>query len=178
MKEFIDDNNHIKMMGLVICGIRYLECEYLVYSIKRDNIDANIFVSKLVHISSGYAIDSNFSNGEKEVLSKVVQRLISKENINAINNDGFQILSNIEIEDSNSYDIDKCYVASVPVALVKDCIKYYNLVNESLLSSPEVKVRDDTQKFNEGFVGNVFLILFGVFVLVLSVCVIISMIFK
>ena len=178
MKEFIDENNQIKMMGLVICGIRYLDNEYLFYSIKRDNDEANLFVSKLVHTSSGYVIHHDFSNGEKDVLSKVVQRLISKENINAINNDGFQILSNIEIEDSNSYNVDKCYVASVSVSLVKDCLKYYNLVNDSLLHSPEVNVKDDSKNFNEGFVGNVFLIFFGVFVLVLSVCVIISMIFK
>ena len=178
MKEFIDENNQVKMMALLICGIGYGEDKYLVYSIRREQDEANIFVSKLITTSGGYVINNDFSNGEKGVIDKVIQRLISKEDIHLLERDGYSIFSNITIEDTTYFNVDKCYVATVSVKLIKDCLKYYNLVTDNMLNAPNVEVIDDNKKFNEGFVGNVFVILFGVFILVFSVCVIISIVFK
>ena len=51
MKEFLESNDGIKMMAMVICEIEYKDEKYLVYSILRNNSEANIFVSKLTFTS-------------------------------------------------------------------------------------------------------------------------------
>ena len=178
MKEFIDETNQVKMMALLICGIQYGDDRYLVYSIRRNQNDANIFVSKLITTSTGYVVSHDFSNGEKEIIDKVIQRIISREDIHLLEKDGYSIFSDISLDATTYFNVDTCYVATVSVKLVKDCLIFYHLVSQDILDSPNVLVVDDTKKFNEGFVGNVFVILFGVFILVFSVCIIISILFK
>ena len=79
MKEVIDVKDNIKMVAMLLCGVRYDGHEYLLYSIKRNNKEANIFVSKLVRTSDGYRIQHDFDNGEKEILDRLVQRIINRE---------------------------------------------------------------------------------------------------
>ncbi len=178
MKELIDAKNDMKMMVMVMGGIQYGDDSYVVYSIRRDEKDANIFVSRLIQTSGGYKIDNDFKNGEKEVLDKVIQRIISKEAIISLENDGFKFIKNIELVGVNYFDIDLCYVATVPRKLVKDCLIFYDLVNESVFQSPVVDVKEDKRLFNEGFVGNLFLVIFGIFILVFCIGMVAMVFFK
>ena len=134
MKEFIDDDTQIKMMALVMCGIRYIHDEYLVYAIRRSNEEVNIFVSKLFKTSSGYIVKNDFLNGEKEVIVSLIQRILNRESIDTLNKDGYTLFSNIELASNLSFDVNNCYVSTVSKKLLLDCLKYYNLVNEDILN--------------------------------------------
>ena len=79
-----------------MCSITYQDNSYLVYSIRRDKDNANVFVSKLVKGSLGYLIIDDFSNGEKEVIDGVVKRIINKESKETIEGDGFIIVNDIK----------------------------------------------------------------------------------
>ena len=168
MVEILDKSTNQKMMAMVICGISYGEEEYLIYSIRRDDVEANLFLSKLVKSSLGYIISSDFDNGEKEVMDLVVKRFINRENKEKLESDGFSIIKEIVLSDELSFDVDKCYVSTVLRSLVKDCLIHYELVNEKMFKQPVVEVIDDTRKFNEGFVSNVLLIILGFVVVVFS----------
>ena len=80
--------------------------------------------------------------------------------------------------DSNlTFDMDKCYVATVDRKLIKDCLIYYGLVNEKMFNQPVVEVVEDKRKFNVGFASSFILIGFGIFVLIFAGIVIYSVLF-
>ena len=81
MIEVIDRDTNQKMIAMILCSICYRGDCYLIYCIRREKDDANLFVSKLVQNSQGYVMDSNFLNGEKEVLDNIVQRLLNRDSI-------------------------------------------------------------------------------------------------
>lgn len=172
MIEIIDRKTAQKMMAMILCGVSYQDDCYLIYCIKRDKENANVFVSRLIKGSLGYVIDDGFSNGEKEVLDNVIKRLLNRESFEVLENDGFGIMKNIEMDSNLTFDIDKCYVSTVTRGLIKDCLIYYELVNEKIFNQPVVEVVDDKRKFNEGFASSVVLIIFGVVILIFS-CVVI-----
>ena len=179
MKEVIDVKDNIKMVAMLLCGVRYDGHEYLLYSIKRNNKEANIFVSKLTRTSDGYRIQHDFDNGEKEVLDRLVQRIINRENINSLANDGYSLIQNVELVGVSCFDVHLCYVATVPIKLVKDCMNEYGLVHsEHMLDSAVASVVQDRRVFSHGFVGNIFLIAFGLLILVFSVSTIIGVIMR
>ena len=178
MVEVIDRDSSYKMMMLVMCGICYQDVCYLVYSIRRDADSANLFISKLVKGSLGYLISEDFSNGEKEVLDSVVNRLLNKEDISALEKDGFFLFNDIKLDDNLFFDINKCYVCTVLRSGVKDCLIYYNLINDSILNQPVVEVYDDKRKFNDGFISSIALSIFGVLVLVFAIVVIYGILFS
>ena len=173
MKEVIDVKDNIKMVALILGGIRYDGHEYLLYSIKRDREEANLFVSKLVKVSDGYKIQHNFDNGEKEVLEKVVQRIISKEAYASLEKDGYSFIRDVNLVGVCCFDVHLCYVATVSVKLVKECMMEYGLVSEDIFKSPVVELKED-RVLNKGFVGNVFFIIVGVLVIIFSVVMVIS----
>lgn len=177
MVEIIDKATMNKMMAMILCGICYQDDCYLIYCIRRDKEEANIFVSKLIKGSLGYVIDTNFSNGEKEVLDGIVKRLLNKESVESLENAGFTIMKNIEMDSNLTFDIDKCYVSTVSRDLVKLCLIYYGLVSEKMFDQPVVEVIEDKRKFNEGFASSIVLIVFGVFILLFSCFVIYSIVF-
>ena len=178
MKELINEDNNMKMMALVMCGLSYGDSKYLLYSVKRSNDEANLFVSKLVKNSSGYTISHDFSNGEKEVLDGVVQRIISKEDVSLLEKDGYHILKGIELGDINYFDVDSCYVATVSVKLVKDCLIFYDLVSDEFLNRPVIDVVDDKKIFNQGFALNVVVIVIGIFIVLFCVSIVMGFLFK
>ena len=47
MVEVIDQDSAVKMMALVLCGVLYDNNTYVVFAIRRDKIDANLFVARL-----------------------------------------------------------------------------------------------------------------------------------
>ena len=172
MVEVMDKKTAHKMMMMILCGICYQGDCYLVYCIRRDKENANVFVSKLIKGSLGYLINDEFANGEKEVLDSVVRRLLNKESIEVLENDGFTILKDMEMDSNLIFDIDKCYVCTTARSLIKDCLIFYDLVNESIFNQPVIEVVDDKRKFNEGFASSVVLIVFGVLILLFAVFVV------
>lgn len=177
MVEVMDKATSQKMMAMILCGICYQEDCYLVYCIRRDKRDANLFVSKMIKGSLGYVINNDFSNGEKEVLDNIVKRLLNKENKNLLEGDGFTILKVMDMDSNLTFDIDKCYVSTVNRSLIKDCLIYYDLVNEKIFEQPVVEVVEDKRKFNEGFASSVVLIIFGIVILIFSCVVIYGVVF-
>ena len=174
MIEVIDKDSDVKMMALLLCGILYGECMYVIFAIRRDKIDANLFVSKLVKNSNGYVIDTDFQNGEKEVMDSVVKRLLNHDAKEKFEEDGFSILDDISLEGTQYYDINSCYVSSVPLIRIKEMMKYYSFIRENLFEQPILDVKEDKRIFNEGFFSNILLILFGILVIVFCVFVLIK----
>lgn len=166
MKEIIDMDSNSKIVCLVICGIKYGDDYYVMYSIKRDKIEDNIFVSKLVLSSMGYVMDNNFFGGEKEVIDEVIRDILNKDNVRVLNNNKIEIIKNIELEGINKFSIDKCYVTTVSRRVVKDVMVNYGLIS---LDEKKVVVKEkELSTFNEGSISSLFLILFGIFVLIVS----------
>ena len=176
MKELIDINSHVKFMAMICGGFRYQDFEYLFYGIRRENDEVNLFVSKLSHTSDGYVIRSDFENGEKEILDKYIQRMISREPVVYFENDGVSFIKNIELVGVNYFDVSLCYVSTVPRVVLKELLIFYDLVNEDMLGGPVVEVYDDKRKFNEGFAYNILLIIFGIFALCFCVWMVLSFI--
>lgn len=177
MVEVMDRETAYKMVMMVVCGVCYQGDCYLVYSIRRDKTHANVFVSKLIKGSLGYIIVDNFANGEKEVLDGVIKRVLNKESIDILENDGFSIMKDIDMDSNLTFDMEKCYVATVDKKLIKDCLIYYGLVNEMMFNQPVIEVVEDKHKFNEGFVSSFILIGFGIFVLIFAFVVIYGVVF-
>lgn len=177
MVEVMDRKTKHKMMMMVMCGITYQSDSYLVYSIRRDKTSANVFVSKLIKGSLGYLIVDDFSNGEKEVLDSVVKRILNKEIKEELERDGFSIIKDIVMDSNIGFDIDNCYVSTVSRDLIKECLIYYNLVNESMFNRPVVEVVED-KKLNEGFASSMVLIVFGVIIIIFSCIVIYGVMFS
>ena len=51
---------------------------------------------------------------------------------------------------------------------------FYKLVTEKTLERPVVQIVDDKRIFNEGFVGNIFLIILGLLVVVVGIVVVVG----
>ena len=177
MIEIIDKETNQKMMATIICGICYQGDCYIIYTVRREQEEANVFVSKLIRNSQGYAMDFEFANGEKEVLDNIVQKFLNRESKEVLESDGFSILENVELNDKKYFDIKKCYVSTVSRDLIKNFLIYYGLINRKMFEQPVVEVLDDKRKFNEGFVSNIALILFGVFIIGFSIYVIWGVLF-
>lgn len=171
MIEIIDTSSKCKMMAMVMANIKYDNSNYIVYCIDRGRGDANIFVSKLVITSDGYTFNNKFKNGEKEFLDGVVKRVINKEKLDK---DGFVISNDIELSDINYFDIDKCYVSTISKKHIKDIMVFYKLITKKTLERPIVEIVDDEKFFNDGFLGNIFLILFGVGVIIFCISVVVG----
>lgn len=156
----------VKMMAMVIANVRYMKDNYIIYCIEREGEDANIFVSKLKLTSDGYIFDNNFLNGEKRVLENLIKKIINKDDIVS---DGYIISNDIVLGDVNYFDVEKCYVSTVSKKQIKDIMIFYKLVTEKTLEKPVVEIVEDTKIFNEGFVSNIFVILFGIGVIIFSI---------
>jgi len=171
MIEIIDSNSQKKMLAMVIADIEYMDDRYIIYAIDRGNGEANIFVSKLVVMSEGYTFSSDFANGEKVLLDKIIKKVINKEDIEK---DGFVISNKVSLSEVNYFDIDKCYVATVTKKIIKDIMIFYKLVTDKTLEGPVVEIVEDKRVFNEGFVVNIFLVVLGFIVIILSIVVVVG----
>ena len=177
MVELMDGNTNHKMMAMVVVGLQYQDSSYLIYSIRRDKETANIFVSKMLKGSMGYVIENDFDNGEKEVLDGIIKRILNKDSKEELENDGFILIKDIDLDSNLVFDINKCYVSTVNRSLIKDCLIFYGLVSEKIFEQPIVEVKDDKRLFNEGGASSIVLIIFGVVVLIFSCIVIYGVIF-
>lgn len=173
MLEVIDYSSKLKLMSMVVGSIEYKKDKYVIYCIDRGSGEANIFVSKLVVSSDGFVFNNDFDNGEKEMLDGLIKRVINKEDIGE---DGFIISSVNKFNDSCYFDIEKCYVATINKRVIKEVMVHYKLVNKNTFDRPIVEIKEDKRVFNEGFVGNIFLIIFGLVVIVFCVVVLVGVI--
>lgn len=176
MKEIIDKKNQIKMMALPLCGVRYESQEYLIYSIKRNHDEVNIFVSKLVHTSSGYKIDYHFENGEKNLLENIVHKIFNHEPILKLAEDGLVLIKDIELVGTNYFDVDECYITTVSNDVMKSCITYYDFISHNQLDVPIMEVKDD-KKIHFNQIYTILVIIFGIFILVFCIYFIFQIIF-
>ena len=129
MIEIIDVDGNIKFMSLTICCMKYGEDYYVIYSIKRDSDYDNIFVSKLVRNSEGYAMDNSFSGGEKEALDEVIALILNKENVNVLSDKGISIIKDIKLGKVNKFSVTECYVTTYKRSLIKECMINYGLLD-------------------------------------------------
>lgn len=171
MIEIIDISSKNKMMAMVMANVRYMNDNYVIYCVDRGNGEANIFVSKLLVMSEGYTFNNEFANGEKKLLETLVKRIINKEDVSS---DGFVLSNDMSLSEINYFDIEECYVATVGKKLIKDIMIFYKLVTEKTLERPVVEIVEDKRIFNEGFVGNIFLIVLGIVVIIFSISVIVG----
>lgn len=178
MVEIIDQETNKKVMAMILCNICYKDDCYIIFAVQRDKEDANVFVSKLIKNSRSYVMNNKFKNGEKQVMEKVVQRILNRESREVLESDGFFIIDDISLDEINYFDIKECYVSTVSKKLIKDCLISYNLVNEKIFEQPIVEVIEDKRKFNEGFASNIILIIFGVFIVIFSIIGIIEVLFR
>ena len=172
MIELIDSDNNVKLMALIICGIKYGDDNYLLYSIKRDDVDDNIFVSKVVKNSQGYVISNDFLGGEKEVLDLVVKRILSKDSISSLLDDGIEIIKDIDLVSVNKFSVSLCYVTTFSRDLIKDVMTNYGLLDINYVR-PVVREKD-VSGFSQGSVSSVFLVGFGVFIIVFCIGILIE----
>jgi len=171
MIEIIDYSSKNKMLAMLVASVSYINDVYVIYAVDRGNGEANVFVSKLVVMSEGYTFNNDFVNGEKELIDKIIKRIINREDIEK---DGFVINKDFKLSEINYFDINKCYVATIDKKLIKDIMIFYKLVTERTFDKPVVEIVEDKKVFSEGFVGNIFLIILGLIVVVLSIIVIIG----
>lgn len=73
--KLVDEHN-INREAKIITMIEYEETEYVVYSIDRDEENANIFVSKLVKEGDHLLLDEIQSTDVKEKIDNVVKEII------------------------------------------------------------------------------------------------------
>ena len=172
MIELIDIDGNIKFMSLIICGINYGNQDYVIYSIKRDEEEDNIFVSKLVKSSSGSAMDNNFSGGEKEALEDVVKSIISKDNIDVLKSKGIALNKDIDLVKINKFSVMNCYVTTVRRSLVREIMSNYGLFDSSKKKTV-VKERD-VSYFSKNNFPVLLLIILGVVVVVIFFLIILN----
>ena len=165
MIEIINVDNS-KMIAMVVANVKYMNDNYIIYCVEREDDEANIFVSKLRLMSEGYTFNNDFSNGEKRVLESLVKRIINMDDIAL---DGFVISNDIVLSDVNYFDVDECYVCTVSKKQIKEIMINYKLVTEKTLERPVVEVIEDKKIFNEGFASNIFVILFGIVVIIFCI---------
>lgn len=177
MIEVLDRTTGSKLMAMLFCKILYQEESYVIYCVRRGEDEANLFVSRLIKNSEGYSLDNHFVNGEKEVLEGIVKRLLNKDSILDLEQDGFFISSEISLTEGQFFDIKKCYVTTVSKGLIKECMIFYGLVTKSLFDSPIVEVQDEKGYFNKGFVSNIIVIIFGIVVVIFCLVTVVGILF-
>ena len=178
MIEVMDHETSVKLMALILCGIRYDGNLYVVFSIRRHKNDVNLFVSKVIQNSQGLVMDFRFANGEKEVMEKVVMDLINHVSREKLLEQGFVIVDDIQLSGSQVYDIHQCYVSSITLDYLKDMMKYYSFIREDIFEKPVLDVVEEKKVLNDGSFLNILLILFGIFVIIFCVVVVFQVFFK
>lgn len=167
MIELIDDSNR-KIMVMPFCTVSYSEYKYFIYCTRRVNDEINIFFSKIIKTSEGDALSNEFVNGEKEIIEKVIKKMLSNEDISKLEKDDFKINNDITLEGIQRFDFNICYITTIPLKKVKECMIFYNLVKKDYFSTPTIEVLDESY-FNKGFISNIGLIILGIVVLIICI---------
>lgn len=156
--EILDVDSNVKMMANVLVRVKINNDNYIFYTINRDAEQDNVFVSKLVKNSEGYTTRHDFVNGEKESLDSFFAMLINNEDFS--NNKNIEIVKDLELAMYNKFSSNECYVASCSKNIIDNINSEYGSSN---LSKVIVKkpMENDSINYN-----NLFLVLFGIIVLI------------
>lgn len=167
MIEVIDSDNN-KRMAQVMCAIEYNHILYVLYLIKRDKVGINVFGSRVIENSEGIqVIDSEFLEEEKVRLEDISKRIFNKDSVDNLSNDGIVIVKDIDLNDGiNRFDIKKSYIATMNSDDIDVCMMYYGLVKEK---KNVIAIKKETKKVNEGFISNIFVLVFAI--VFLSICI-------
>lgn len=177
MLEIVDKDNNVKMVAFIICGIKYGDSMYVIYSLKRDSNDDNIFVSRVEKNSDGYVMDDDFVGGEKEAIDGVVANIINKISSEELDNRGIRIIRDIKLAGINKFSISDCYVTTYRRSLIKEVMVNYGLLD--LNNDKKVIVSEkNISSFSSGSVLSVFLVGLGVFILVFCIGILIEIYIK
>lgn len=170
-------NDNSKRMAKIMCGIEYKNCLYVLYLIKRDENNINVFGSKVVKNSEGVSvIDSEFSEEEKVWLENISKRIFNKDSIDNLSSDGVKFVKNIDLHDGvNKFDIKKSYIATMDKSAIDVCLMYYEIGNNEKKSV--IKVRENKKNRHIKW-GSVTAIVFGLFVLCFCIYLLILIFWK
>ena len=168
MIELIDAEENVKFMATVISGIKYGNELYLLYAIERDNESDNLFISKLIKNSEGYVIDNNFSVDERDALDDVVLSILNKDPVDKLREKGISFVRDVYLYDINRFSVTKCYVTTYKKSLINDCISNYNLFVNKKKTAVVVREKD-VSYFSKSNRPTIYLILFGLLVLIVGI---------
>lgn len=171
--EIIDVDNNVKMKCLVMFCFRYGDGMYVVYSVKRDNSQRNIFISKLVVNSEGYTMDSNFTSDEREALERVVAKIINCCDRQILLDDGVKFSSDVKFSLVNKFSSSKCYVATYDNDVIEKIMKFYGVTKDK----SAVLIRNSS-RVSSNNIGVILLILFGIAVIIGCLMVVIDIFVK
>lgn len=156
--EILDVDSNVKMMANVLVMLKINNDNYMFYAINRDDEQDNVFVSKLVKNSEGYTTSYEFVNGEKESLDSIFSMLINNDDLK--DNKNIEIVKDLELAMYNKFSSNICYVASCSKNIINNVISKYG---ESSSSRVIVKKPEENDSINY---NNLFLVLFGILVLI------------
>ena len=74
----------------------------------------------------------------------------------------------------NSYYFTKLKSRPISKKIIKDIMIYYKLVTKKTIERPFATIVEDERFFNEGYIGNIFLIVLGLIVVIFSIWVIVG----
>lgn len=167
MIEIIDEGSNRKFMALIICGIEYGNNMYVMYSVKREKDEDNIFISKLVRNSEGYTMDNDFHGGEKEAMDDVVTSILNKDNIELLASNRIKLFHDIKIVGVNRFSVRCCYVTTYNRNLIKEVMINYGLIDIDENKTVIEEVLPEKKVFSRGSISSLFLIAFGIFTLLI-----------
>lgn len=167
MFEIIDEKTGRKLMANIICRVECGKNPYLVYWIQRDAFQDNVFVSKLIKNSEAWTLNDDFSGGEKEVLDKVIAKVIAKKKREVLEEESILIYPDVKLSQINKFDINKCYVTTLNRDVIRDCMFYYGFLFNK--SKGKVILRNIKTRENQGFISNMVLIIFAIFAIIFCV---------
>lgn len=149
------DEHGIDRAASIMCGIDVDGTDYVIYSIKRDEENDNLFVSKLIKNNDGTSNMVNIEDSmEKSKLADIVKKLITY----SINNDadkttgvvtladGKEIkISGVLFNKEQNINVGKTYITTVKRAVTKVGANFYSVeaskaepVVESVFDTPAV----------------------------------------
>ena len=174
MIEVIDETTNQKLMALIISSFKYGNELYCLYSIKRDEENDNIFVSKLIKNSLGYTMDNNFEGGEKEALDEAITSILNKDNLNSLKEIGLE-LTKVELTTINKFNKDACYVTTYKRDLLKECMLNYNLISPTTKKTV-IKLKKE-KTFTKDKISTILLIIFGIIIIITCLTIVFTILF-
>lgn len=169
------DNNNVKRLAKVMCGLLIEDDLYVLYLIKRDKDSVNVFCSRVVKNSEQVSvIDSDFSEKEKRKLDDVCRRIFNKDSVSNLEKYNIKLVFDMDINDGiNKFDIDKSYVSTMSNEEIDVCNMYYGFKLNS--NKKIIKVNTLEKDKDPGFVSNILVLIFAITFLGICVYLLIDM---
>lgn len=168
MIEVIDNNGN-KRMAKVMCAFEGNGSLYVLFLIRRDKENINVFCSRVVSNSEGVkVIDSDFSEEEKRWVEEVSKKLFNRESVDNLKSDGVLIVRNIYPSTGvNKFDIEKSYIATISRDDIERIDMYYQFAIDKKREA--IKVRKESRKISKEEWGNILVLLLAI--LMFGICI-------